>query len=88
VAGKSSTAKGEAKGIENLHLVTYDIPAGKYADHGPIFFPDGQRPTYVNSIAVGKDGTVYFLSRVTQQGHTRTDLVSVASPLRPGAGAP
>jgi hypothetical protein len=88
VAGKSSTAKGEAKGIENLHLVTYDIPAGRYADHGPIFFPDGQRPTYVNSIAVGKDGTVYFLSRVTQQGRTRTDLVSVESPLRPGVGAP
>ena len=33
VTGRSSTAKGESKGAENLHLVTYDIPAR--ALHGP-----------------------------------------------------
>jgi len=48
---------GESKGQENLHLITYDIAAGKYKDHGPIFYEDGQRPAYVNSIGVGKDGT-------------------------------
>ena len=80
VAGKSKTAMGESKGIENLHLVTYDIPAGKYTDHGPIFFEDGQRPYYVNSIAVGKDGTVYTLSRITENGRTRTDLISIPGP--------
>ena len=57
VTGKDSTGKGEAKGLEDLHLVTYDIPTAKYTDHGAIFFTDGQRPLYVNSIAVGKDGT-------------------------------
>ncbi len=77
VAGKATTAMGESKGIENLHLVTYNIPAGKYTDHGPIFFQNGQRPAYVNSIAVGKDGTVYTLSRVTQDGRTWTDLISI-----------
>jgi hypothetical protein len=77
LAGKSATAKGEAKGLEDLHLVTYDIPAAKYVDHGAIFFKDGQRPLYVNSIAVGKDGTVYTLSRITERGRTRTDLVRV-----------
>ncbi|MEK7405238.1 MAG: hypothetical protein AAB225_09030 [Acidobacteriota bacterium] len=81
VSGKSGTAKGESKGEENLHLATYDIPARKYVDHGPIFFANGQRPSYVNSIAVGKDGTVYALSRITEQGHTRTDLISVPGPL-------
>src|SRR5262249_9050624 len=30
VAGKDSTAKGESKGRENLHLVTWDIPTGTY----------------------------------------------------------
>jgi hypothetical protein len=80
VAGKASTAMGEAKGIENLHLVTYDIPGGKYVDHGPIFFEDGRRPTYVNSIAVGKDGTVYALARVTAGDHPKTDLISIRSP--------
>jgi hypothetical protein len=77
VAGKASTAMGEARGIENLHLITYDIPNSRYLDHGPIFFADGRRPTYVNSIAVGKDGTVYALARVTGGDHPRTDLISI-----------
>jgi len=80
VVGKATTAKGESKGEENLHLITYDIPTGRYADHGTIFFENGQRPSYVNSIAVGKDGTVYALSRITANGRTRTDLVSIPSP--------
>jgi len=84
VAGKKETAMGESKGIENLHLITYDIPTGKYVDHGPIFFEDGGRPYYVNSIAVGKDGTVYTLSRITKDGHTRTDLISIPGPSRGG----
>ncbi len=78
VKGKSSTAMGEAKGLEDLHLVTYDIPTGKYRDHGAVFYKDGQRPLYVNSIAVGQDGTVYTLARITENGQTRTDLVSIA----------
>jgi hypothetical protein len=78
VAGKESTAKGEAKGIEDLHLVTYDIPAAKYTDHGAIFYENGERPLYVNSIAVGKDGTVYTLARINEPGgHFRADLVAV-----------
>ncbi|MBM3881919.1 MAG: hypothetical protein FJ387_19705 [Verrucomicrobia bacterium] len=81
VKGKDSTAMGEAKGLENLHLVTYDIPRREYTDHGAIFFPNGDRPLYVNSIAIGLDGAVYFLSRITEQGKTRTDLVRVDPPL-------
>lgn len=77
VRGKDSTAKGESKGVENLHLVTYDIPTARYTDHGPIFFDNGDRPAYVNSIAVGRDGTVYSLSRVSRGGRTVTDLFSV-----------
>lgn len=80
VAGKSKTAMGESKGMENLHLVTYNIPAAKYTDHGPIFFENGQRPYYVNSLAVGKDGSVHTLSRITENGRTRTDLISISGP--------
>ena len=80
VSGKATTAKGESKGQENLHLITYEIPTHKYTDHGPIFFPDGQRPYYVNSIAVGKDGTVYALSRIPRDGGTPTDLISIKVP--------
>ena len=72
--GQDRIAMGAAKGLENLHLITYDIPAAKYTDHGAIFFENGDRPLYINSIAVGKDGAVYFLSRITEAGRTRTDL--------------
>jgi hypothetical protein len=77
LAGKSSTAMGEAKGLEDLHLITYDIPKAKDTDRGAIFYQDGQRPLYVNSIAVGKNGAVYFLARIIENGHTRSDLVEV-----------
>ncbi len=77
VRGKDSTAKGESKGLEDLHLVTYDLPTAKYIDHGPIFFDNGERPAYVNSIAVGKDGSVYALSRVSRGGRTVADLFRV-----------
>jgi hypothetical protein len=80
VLGKKDTAMGESKGIENLHLITYDTPTGKYTDHGPIFLDNGQRPAYVNSITIGKDGTVYTLSRITENGRTRTDLISIPGP--------
>jgi hypothetical protein len=82
VKGASTTAKGEAKGLEDLHLITYDIPTGKYMDNGAVFYPDGQRPLYVNSIAIGTDGTVYTLARITENGKTRTDLISFPGPLK------
>ena len=82
LAGKSSTAMGEAKGLEDLHLITYDIPQMKYTDQGAIYYANSDRPLYVNSIAVGRNGNVYFLARITEQGHTRTDLVEVANPLK------
>lgn len=77
VKGKDKTGKGEAKGLEDLHLVTYEIPTGQYCDRGAIFYQDGQRPLYVNSIAVGFDGTAYSLGRITENGRTRADLFSV-----------
>lgn len=77
VTGKASTAMGEAKGLEDLHLITYDIPSGKIKDRGALFYKNGDRPLYVNSIAVTKDGTVYTLARITENGKTRTDLVKI-----------
>jgi hypothetical protein len=76
VTGLASTAKGESKGAENLHLVTYDIPARAYRDHGPVSYEDGSRPSNVNSIAVARDGTVYTIARIPRAGSYRVDLVS------------
>ena len=80
VLGAESTARGEAKGLEDLHLITYDINTGLYLDHGAVFYPDGQRPLYVNSIAVGKDGTVYSMGRVERNGKVVTDLFRIPDP--------
>lgn len=82
VAGKESTAKGEAKGAEDLRLVSYDLLTHGYRDNGAVFLPDGSRPSYVNSIAVGIDGTVYALARITVNGKTRGDLISFPGPLK------
>jgi hypothetical protein len=80
VRGMDSTARGEAKGLEDLHLITYDIPTMKYKDQGAIFYANGDRPLYVNSIAVGKDGSVYFMARMTENGKMRGDLVKLTGP--------
>lgn len=80
--GETQIAKGAAKGLENLHLVTYHIPGQTYIDHGPVFYKDGERPTYVNSIAVGADGTVYTLARFTHEGKTIQDLVKIPNPFK------
>lgn len=79
VRGKSESCKGEARGEENLHLITFDLASSRYTDHGIVLFEDGTRPSYVNSIAVSRDGTVYTLSRVTKNGRTRTDLIEIRS---------
>jgi hypothetical protein len=77
VAGKSSTAKGESKGREDLHLVTYDVVARAYRDHGAVFYADGGRPSNVNSIAVGADGTVYTIARIPKGEGYRVDLIAI-----------
>jgi hypothetical protein len=80
VKGKESTAMGEAKGIENLHLITYDVPNSKYTDQGPVFYEDGTRPLYVNSIAVDKKGNVYTQARITRNGKVQTELICIPAP--------
>jgi hypothetical protein len=81
VKGVDEIAMGAARGLENLHLVTYHIPTDTYTDHGPVFYEDGTRPTYVNSIAIGKDGAVYTLARFEHEGREIEDLVILPNPL-------
>jgi hypothetical protein len=65
--------------IEDLHLITYDIQTTKYTDHGTVFFADGGRPGLVNSIAVGKDGSVYCITDIPRNGRSHIDLVRIPS---------
>jgi hypothetical protein len=79
--GVAYTPKGEAKGAEDLHLVTIDLstPVPTPTDHGAIFYVDRPGwPSYVNSIAVGTDGFVYALGRQPDDG--MTDLFRVPIP--------
>jgi hypothetical protein len=80
VKGVDEINMGAARGLENLHLVTYYIPGKVYTDHGPVFYTDNTRPTYVNSIAVGSDGTVYTLARFEHNGKEIEDLVKIPIP--------
>jgi len=82
VKGVDEISMGAARGLENLHLVTYHIPTGKYMDHGPIFYKDGSRPTYVNSIAIDKQGNVYTLARFEHKGKLIEDLVRIPDPFK------
>lgn len=80
VEGVEEIAMGAARGLENLNLITYHIPTNKYIDHGSIFYEDGNRPTYVNSIAIGKDGTVYTLARFEHEDKVIEDLIKIPNP--------
>jgi hypothetical protein len=82
VKGVDEIAMGAARGLENLHLVTYHIPTNKYTDHGPVFYTDGERPTYVNSIAIDKNGNVYTLARFEHKGKLIQDLVKIPNPFK------
>ena len=68
-AESNAVRKGAAKGEEDLHVVTYNVHTHRLVDHGPIRTMDGHTPSYVNSIAVTKDGSVYSLGRL-KSGHT------------------
>jgi hypothetical protein len=80
VKGADRIAMGAARGLENLHLVTYNIPKKEYKDHGAVFYADGDRPTYVNAIAQDKSGNIYTLARFMHNGKEIADLVKI--PLR------
>jgi hypothetical protein len=77
VKGLDKIAMGAARGKENLHLVTFNIPNRKYRDHGAIFYENGDFPTYVNSIAMDKNGYIYTLARFMHNGKEIEDLVKI-----------
>lgn len=77
IEGQKKIAKGGARGLENLHLITFHLPTGEYKDHGPVFYSDGSRPTYVNTIAIDDDGHVYMLARYEYNGKVLQDLVKI-----------
>ena len=80
IDGTKKIAKGAAKELENLHLVTYHLPTGTYKDHGPAFYEDGGIPTYVNAIAIDKNKNVYTMARMQMPFGEIQDLVKIHYP--------
>jgi hypothetical protein len=75
---QSPAGNGNARAPrEDLRLVTYDIPTGKYEDHGAVLLEDGQRPETVHSIALTKDGGVYTLGTFRRNGRPINDLIRI-----------
>ncbi|MFT4023472.1 MAG: hypothetical protein QM664_06785 [Flavihumibacter sp.] len=73
-------AKGGTGGPENRHLVTYSLQQHTYRDHGALFYANGERPTYVNSMELGNDGYIYSLARLERAGSIMTDLIRIPTP--------
>ncbi len=82
VKGVEEIAMGAARGLENLHLITYHIPSETYTDHGAVVYDDGSVPIYVNSIAIGTDGSVYTLARFMHKGKEIQDLIKIPNPFK------
>ena len=60
---------------EVAHLITYDIADHKYVDHGAIFL-NGRVPVEPpQSLVLGRDGTLYTLSYVVEDGKSGIELI-------------
>jgi hypothetical protein len=55
-------ADAAASKVEELHLVTYNVPLRRYTDHGAIKLDDGRSPRYCQGLEVGSDGNLYFVA--------------------------
>ena len=74
-ANANSTGSTQRRG-EGSHLITYDIAASKYVDHGQIMLDNGDPATAPQSLAVAPDGTVYTLCYVKRDGKRGIELIS------------
>lgn len=72
--------------VEELHLVTYNIPLRCYTDHGAIKLDDGRIPRYCQGMEVGSDGNIYFVAWIpftdlkSDKGKKLIDLLYAGKP--------
>lgn len=74
-------------GADEIHFVTYDIPSKRRIDWGALQLADGTLPYAAQSIAVGRNGMIYTVAKVTSAGRaghkriSRIDLLSFPNPV-------
>ena len=61
-----------------MHLVTYDLRTGEYADHGVLRLPDGRYPTMAHTLVVHPSGRLYACPWIE---HSPTGLDRKAAPI-------
>lgn len=75
-----------ANGADEIHFVTYNIPSKRRIDWGVLQLPGGTRPYAAQSMAIGRNGMIYAIAKVTSATHTghkgtfRIDLLSFPNP--------
>lgn len=79
VTGVDKINTGAAKGLEHLHIITYDIKK-KYHGLGAVFYQDGLFPTYVNSIVLDDTGNIYTLAHFMHNEIEIEDLIKIELP--------
>jgi hypothetical protein len=73
-------------GADEIHFVTYNIPSKQRIDWGVLQLEDGTRPYAAQAMAIGHDGTIYAIAKVTSgasaghKGTFRIDLLSFPNP--------
>jgi hypothetical protein len=78
--------KPDSSTVQELHLVTYDIPLRHYTDHGAIELDDGRRPRYCQGLEVGTDGSLYIVCWIpfydvkSEKGRKILDLATGGKP--------
>ena len=80
LTGAHISTQAAAQGLEDMHLVTYQISTKTFSDIGEVTLDTGGPPRQVNSIGIGSDGTVYSISEITGNSKTRFDLISFRPP--------
>ncbi|MFH1743853.1 MAG: hypothetical protein ABIH23_33015 [bacterium] len=82
--GPAVVIKGRPEVQSALYLITYDIDAEEYIDHGPIFSSNNRRVFFSESIAIGQDDHIYSVAWVEVTDPSRIKALQAARK----AGAP
>jgi hypothetical protein len=73
-------------GADEIHFAIYDIPSKRRMDWGVLQLANGTRPYAAQSMAIGHNGMIYAIAKVTtaaragHQGTFKIDLLSFPNP--------
>jgi len=66
--------------VEDMALITYNIPNNRYIDHGVIRTENGSYITDFHAITFGPDNEIYTLGQSERNGQFEMDLIRIPNP--------